>query len=200
MLVTLATQLISWGLTFAVMLFLPRYVGGCRAGQSGVCRLVCGRHRRVRALGTSTVLIKEIARDHARVSDLLPAALVLRAPLALIATGLAVAAVSVLGYSPLTRLLVTVASLGMIVLAVNDALGSALQGLENFSRQSAAFLLEKFLASGLTIFLVLTHAPLWELAAVGLFTGAVSWSPAQLPFPISGRRCACPRRRRCGFW
>ena len=197
-LVTLATQLISWGLTFAVMLFLPRYVGDAGLGSLAFAASFVAVIGAFVPLGTSTVLIKEIARDHARVADLLPAAVLLRVPLGLLATGLAIAAVSALGYSPLTRLLVTVASLGLIVVAVNDALGSALQGLENFSRQSAAFLLEKFLSSGLTIFLVLVHAPLWELAAVGLFTGTVSlvvraasfsrlWPALRLPAPATLR-------------
>ena len=62
----------------------------------------------------------------------------------------------------------------MVLDALNDALGSALQGQENMPRQSAAMLIEKFLSSGLMIYLVMLRAPLWMLAAVSLFTGIVS--------------------------
>ena len=107
-------------------------------------------------------------------ANFLTAALLLRLPLGLLMGGLAVAAAFGLHNSPLVRLLVAVAAAGMFVGALNDALGAALQGQENMTRQSAAVLVEKFLASGLTIYLVIVHAPLWTLAAVALVTGLVS--------------------------
>ncbi|MBV9852392.1 MAG: flippase [Armatimonadetes bacterium] len=174
LLATLATQLISWALTFAVMLYLPRYVGDAGLGQLTFAASLAGFFGVLVPLGTSTVLVKEIARDRGRTGELLTAALLLRVPLGLAMTGLAIAAVGALGYSGLIRTLVTVAALGMVVGALNDALASALQGQENLPRQSAAVLVEKFLSSGLTVALVLHKAPLWTLAAVGLFTGAAS--------------------------
>ena len=171
---TLGTQLISWSLTFAVTLYLPRYVGAEGLGKLAFAASFVTLFGAFVSLGTSTVLVKEIARDHRRAGELLPAAVLLRLPLSILATGLAIAAVSWLGYPSLMRVLITAYALGMVVLGVNDALSSALQGMENFSRQSLAVLVEKFLSSSLTIFLVLIHAPLWEIAAVGLFTGSVS--------------------------
>lgn len=173
-LVTLATQLISWGLTFAVMLYLPRYVGDTGLGNLAFADSFVVIFGVFVPLGTSTVLVREIARDRARAGELLTAALLLRLPLGLLMGALAVGAASLLHYSSLVQLLVTLAAAGMIVATVSDAFSAALQGQENMARQSAAVLVEKFLFSGLTILLVIVRAPLWTLAAVALFTGTVS--------------------------
>lgn len=173
-LVTLATQLVSWGLAFAVTLYLPRYVGPSGLGDLAFAASVVTIFGVFVPLGTSTVLVREIARDRGRTGELLLAALLLRLPLGALMGGLAVAAVFLLHDTPLVRLLVAVAAAGMFVGALNDALASALQGQENMTRQSAAVLAEKFLSSGLTVYLVVVRAPLWTLAAVALFTGAVS--------------------------
>ena len=171
---TLGTQMISWGLTFAVTLFLPRYVGDAGLGKLAFAASFIAVFSVIVPLGTSTVLVKEIARDRSRAGELLPAVLLLRFPLALLMAALAAWAVSLLGYPGLTRILVTVAALGMVIASVNDALAAALQGQENLPRQSAGVLVDRFLASALTILLILRHAPLWALAAVGIWTGLVS--------------------------
>ena len=173
-LATLASQLISWGLTFAVTLYLPRYVGDAGLGKLAFAASFMAIFGVLVPLGTSTLLVKEIARDRSQTGELLLAALLLRVPLAILMTGLAIGMASLLGYPSLTRVLVTVAALGMIVGTINDAFGAALQGQENMTRQSAGVLVNKFLASALTIFLIFRHAPLWTLAAVGIWTGLAS--------------------------
>ena len=173
-LVTLATQLVSWALTFAVTLFLPRYVGDTGLGNLALADSLVVVFGVVVPLGTSTVLVREIARDRSRTGSLLAATLLLRFPLGLLMGGLAVGLTALLHYSPLVRLLVTLAAAGMVVAMLNDALASALQGQENMARQSAATLINKFLFAGLTILLIFGHAPLWALASVTLLTGAVS--------------------------
>lgn len=173
-LATLGTQILSWGLTFAVTFFLPRYVGDVGLGKLAFAASFVTVLGVVVPLGTSTLLVKEIARDGTRTGELLLAALCLRLPLAILMTGVAIGLVALLGYPPQTHLLVTVAALGMVVYTLNDALGAALQGQENMPRQSVGLLADKFLASGLTIFLILRHAPLWAIASVGIWTGLVS--------------------------
>ena len=173
-LVTLATQLVSWALTFAVTLFLPRYVGDTGLGNLAFADSFVVIFGVFVPLGTSTVLVREIARDQSRAGNLLATALLLRLPLGLVMGGLAVGAAALLHYSALVQLLVLVAASGMVVASLNDALASTLQGQENLTRQSAAMLVEKFLFSGLTIFLIFSRAPLWALASVTLLTGTVS--------------------------
>ena len=171
---TFVTQIISWVLTFSVMLYLPRYVGAAGLGKLAFASSFIAIFGAVVPLGTSKVLIRDIARDRNRTGELLLSALILRIPLALVMTVIAISAVRLLGYPEITRTLVAFMALGMVTATANDALASALQGQEKLPRQSVAVLVEKFLFSALTIVLVIFRAPLWTLAMVGLFTSTVS--------------------------
>ncbi len=178
--VTLATQLLSWALTFAVTLLLPHYVGDSGLGKMAFAASLAALFGTVVPLGTSTVLVREIARDRSRTGELLLAAVLLRVPLSLLMMGLLIGTISALHivspthYSSLTRTLVIIASLGMVTLSLNDALASALQGQENLTRQNVATLSEKFLSSSLLILLILLRQPIWMLASVGLLTTLVA--------------------------
>ena len=70
---TLATQLISWGLTFAVTLYLPRYVGDAGLGKLAFAASFMAIFGVIVPLGTGTLLVKEIARDRSRTGELLVA-------------------------------------------------------------------------------------------------------------------------------
>jgi O-antigen/teichoic acid export membrane protein len=173
-LATLGTQIVSWALTFAVTLYLPRYVGAAGLGKLTFAYAFMGVFGVLVPLGTSTVLVKEISRDRARTGELLTAVILMRLPLSIAMMGIAIAVVNLLGYSSLLRLLVILAALGTFAGTLNDALSSALQGLENLPRQSVALLVEKFLSAILTMILIFHREPLWTLGAVGLVTGMVS--------------------------
>lgn len=174
MLATLTTQLLSWVLSFAVMLFLPRYVGDVGLGKLTFAASFIAVFGVLAPLGTGTVLVTEIARDRSRTGELLLAALTIRIPLALMLSLLAMATVCRLGYPLEIQVLVGLSALGMIVAVVNTALASTLQGQEKMPRQSLAVLAEKFLASIMTVALIFQRAPLWLLASVGLVAGTVS--------------------------
>lgn len=186
--VTLGTQLLSWALTFAVTLSLPGYVGDAGLGKMAFAVSLAALFGTVIPLGTSTVLVREIARDRSRTGELLLAAILLRVPLGLLMTGVLIGTISVLHwaapahYSGLTRTLVVIAALGMVVLALNDALASALQGQENLTRQNIAVLTEKFLSSGLLVLLIFLRQPIWMLASVALFTALASLTLNALAF------------------
>lgn len=177
---TVATQLLSWALAFVVTLFLPRYLGDAGMGKWAFAAAFTALFGTFVPLGTSTVLIREIARDRSRTGELLLAAIGLRVPLGLLMTGLTIGLVSLLHiwdpahYSVLTRTLVIIGALGMVLFSLNDALASALQGQENLTRQNIAALTEKFLSSGLLVALIFLKAPIWMMASVVLFTTGVS--------------------------
>lgn len=180
--VTLGTQLLSWALTFAVTLCLPAYVGDAGLGKMAFAGSLAALFGTVIPLGTSTVLVREIARDRSRTGELLLAAIFLRVPLGLLMTGLLIGTIAVLHavspahYTNLTQTLVVLAAFGMVLVTLNDALASALLGQENMTRQSLAVLSEKFLASALLIALIVLRQPIWMLASVALLTSLVSLS------------------------
>lgn len=166
---TLATQLLSWGMTFLVTLYLPRAIGDIGLGILTLAASFASVFSLLVGLGTSTVLIKDIARSHSRAGELALASLALRIPLGVAAVALGWVASLALGYDAHLRMLITVA-LGVMALAqITDALGCVLRGLEEIPRQNAAMLADKVVASVLTIGLVIARAPLaWIIGAAAL--------------------------------
>lgn len=203
--VTLGTQILSWALTFAVTLSLPRYVGDAGLGKMAFALSLAALFGTVIPLGTSTVLVREIAKDRSRTGELLLAAIFLRVPLGLLMTALligmisALHAVSPMHYSDLTRTLVIIAASGMIVGGVNEALSSALLGQENMTRQSASVLSEKFLSSALVIGLIALRQPIWMLASVALISSLVSLSVNMTAFKPLLPTLRLPRRETLRF-
>ena len=174
-LVTLGTQLLSWGLSFLVTLYLPRYVGSSGLGILTLALSFAGIFGIGIGLGTSTVLTRDIAREPERAGELTLAALALRLPLGLVAVSLAWSTARALGYTPALSLVILIAVLAMLAALLNEALGAALSGLQEIPRRSLASLMDKLVASGLTILLVVRHAPLWMLAAVGGVSACVAF-------------------------
>ncbi|MES2461273.1 MAG: flippase [Armatimonadota bacterium] len=168
------TQLISWGLTFMVTLYLPSYAGARGMGSLAVAGAFVAIFGVLASLGTSSVLIKEIARDRTRAGELLCSALFIRIPLSLLLGVVAYIIACILDYSSEMRLYILVALLGMLFAAINDALGAVLQGMENLTRQGLGVLADKLLLSALIIVLIKLKQPLWTIAAVGIVTACVS--------------------------
>ena len=166
---TLATQLLSWGMTFIVTLYLPRFIGDVGLGFLTLASSFASVFSLGVGLGTSTVLIKDIARDHGRAGELALASLALRVPLGLAAVVLGWGASFALGYDAHLRMLLAVALGVMAVGQITEALGCVLRGLEEIPRQNAAALAEKVVASVLTVVLVVLRAPLaWIIGAAAL--------------------------------
>lgn len=166
-LATLASQALSWGITFGLTLCLTRYVGAHGLGLLTFAGSFAGVFAIAMALGTSTVLTRDIARDPARTAELTLAALALRLPIGLLSVGAGWAVARALGYGPSVRLLVAVSLAAMLAGMLNDALGSALRGLQEIPRQNAAALADKAVLAALVVVLIRVRAPLWMIAGSG---------------------------------
>ena len=105
-LVTLATQLISWALALRSRCICRKLCRGCRAGQAGICRLVRDHLRRLRAAGhLDRFWSKRSPVTGSAPANCCVAALLLRLPLGLLMSALAVAGAALLHYSGLIQLL-----------------------------------------------------------------------------------------------
>lgn len=171
--VSVATQLLGWALTFSVTLFLPRYVGSVGLGELALAAAVVALVGVLVPLGTSNVLVKEIARDPRRAGELLGAAVLLRVPLGIGAAAVVIGLGYVMGYPAVTRALIAIAAAGMVVGSVNDAFVAALQGQERMSRAGASLLAEKFVLAAGIITLITLRAGLPMIAAAAIFAGTV---------------------------
>lgn len=180
-LATLVTQVVSWGLTFAVTLYLPRYLGDTGLGKLSFALSVAAVYGVFVPLGTSTVLIKEIARDRSRIGELLWGALLLRVGLGLLGFAVLMPVGALSGLPGSTQTLVGVVILVTLVSHLNDALGVVLQGQENIPRQSLAVVVEKFAVAVLTLAIIAMQGSILLIAAVPLvsctFGAIVSGAP-----------------------
>jgi O-antigen/teichoic acid export membrane protein len=173
-LASLVTQLLSWGLTFAVNVYLPSYAGVAGTGKLTFAASFAAVLAVLAPLGISSVIVKEIARDRSRTGELLSAALVVRIPLALLMSAVTYGVICLMGLPASTRLLVLIALTGVVFTTINEALGATLQGLEKMTRQGIGVLTDKFLLGILTIAFIFLKMPLWTIAAAGIVTGIVS--------------------------
>jgi|GEM_PF-99186 len=191
---TLATQLLSWAMSFGVMIVVTRYVGASGLGTLTLAASFAGVFGIGMTLGTSTVLTRDIARDTSRTAELTLAALMLRVPLGLTCVGLGWGMARAFGYSPSLCLLIGVALAALLVALLNDALAAALRGLQEVPRQNAAALADKAILSVLSVVLVSRHAPLWMLAGApgvsalaALVINASAFKPYWKHVPWPGR-------------
>jgi O-antigen/teichoic acid export membrane protein len=170
----MVTQLVGWGLTFLVTMYLPRYVGDVGLGAITLAGSLASIYGLFIALGASTALVKEIARDHSRTGELLIASLATRTVLGLAFLPLAMGAAHLLGYGVSLQRIIFAALCVVFLGMINEALGSCLRGLEEIPRQSASLIVEKCVSSVVTIALVIAKAPIWVIVASGLISTVIS--------------------------
>ena len=170
----LITQVISWVLTAVVMFYLPRYVTDFQLGRITLAESFVQISSVLVAMGSSTVIVMEVAKGRHTPQDYILAAVCMRLLFALAALVLCVAAATVLGYPAETRLYIAIGCVAMAVSMAAEAVSSVLRGQENIPRQSLADLCAKAVAVILTLVLLFSHAPLWSLVAVSVLAAAVT--------------------------
>lgn len=171
---TLIAQGASWVAALVVTFYLPAYFGVEGIGMFTLAAAFAGVLAVIVNFGTSTVLVREIARYPERTADLVRSALVLRLFLGVAMTALGTAATYLLGYDSDVRLLIIISVAAGCFGQIGDVWASALRGREEFPKQNAAALAEKLIVSGASIGLVFLHAPLWAFAALYFAGYAVS--------------------------
>jgi hypothetical protein len=81
----MASQLVTWALTFALTIILPRYLGAVNAGKLTIANSIWAIVAIIATFGMDTLLTKEIARKPAQAARLFGASVALRAILFLLA-------------------------------------------------------------------------------------------------------------------
>ena len=173
---TLLTQFLTWAMAAVFTLFLPRYLHDTGMGKLGIVTSIATVIGVLVPLGTSQVIVKELARDPSKEAPLLAAGLTLRGGLGLLALPLAYVVTHVLGYSREMCLLVLVGIPGTVIFIINDAFSTIYQGREQLAGFNRATLLDK-VGYGLGVIgLVLLKAPLWMIVAVASVSGLITLS------------------------
>lgn len=164
----LATQLVSWLLSFAVMLVVPRYLGPTTAGALFFAMSVVGLAGLTAGLANSMLVIKSVARAPDETGVWLLNGLIVR--LAMGGLGLAVALLllAVMGYDADTRRLVLLVGLAGVAGALAELASAGFQGLQWMGLDSLVGIVSRLLGAGATLALVFGQRPVEEIAAIGI--------------------------------
>jgi len=138
-LVTLyGTQLVTGILSLVPIVFLPRYLGAVGMGQLTLAIAFTGLFGAVMVTGTTVYIVREIARDHARLHEIVASGVALRAAIALLLLPVAWGALTLLNYPADTRTVVLVMYAAITVRMISATFAAALQALEDMTWRSAA--------------------------------------------------------------
>ncbi len=170
--VLLSSQLATSLLGFLTILLLPVYLGDVGLGRLAFAQSVCTVLGAVTVAGTNLYIVREVAADRRRLSELVAAGLVMRGPVWAI-FGLSIWAYFSIRSAPREAMLVLGVLFAVtLVNVLNGVLASALQGLEEMRWRSVAAVASSavVLVAGLPL-LILTRSPVWFCAA--LLAGAL---------------------------
>lgn len=172
--VMMASQLTTWGLSFVLAIFLPRYLGAEGIGAIAIASSIWAIMAVLLSFGMDVHLTKSVARDPSKTSDLLTTSLLIRTVFFAASCVLVAIYATLMGYS--TTLLVVIGIMGISFLlgAYNNAFTSVLVGLERMEFISIASIVSKALLTGLSILLIVLDAGLYPIVAVNIISIAIS--------------------------
>lgn len=174
--VLMASQLITWGLTFLLMIFLTRYLGPEGLGKLQLAGSLWAIVAVIAALGTDTLVTKEIARSPGRLNELLGTTLALRALIFLVcAMGMA-AYVRLADYSSQTESVIWIVGIASLIMHLSNTYDAGLKGLERMEYSSLAAVVSSALLSFLRIGLLLLGFGIVAITGVGIIASIASLS------------------------
>lgn len=174
-----ASQLITWTLSWILLVILPRKLGDANFGKLFFALSYGMIFSQLINLGVNTFLVREVAvlhpeadlpeeentRRRGQLRELLGNVFALKVVLAVVVYLLQSALIFVLPYDNVTRVAVLIIGLGSCLGAITQTLGGIFQGLENMLGPNVALIVEKTLVTG----------GCWLLLALGFDLRAVCW-------------------------
>jgi O-antigen/teichoic acid export membrane protein len=127
-------QVAMWSGSLVLVVVLPRHVSPSDFGSFQFAAAFVGYFMLVGTFGTTTYLVKMIARDESTVGPFLVNAIVMKLALTISLSAVAILLAYVLGYPSQTIVLVEIACVAMVINVLNETLGAALQGLERMNK------------------------------------------------------------------
>ena len=172
--VLMISQLVTWLLTLALTIFLPRYLGAVAVGKLNLAHSLWAIAAIVIAFGLDTFLTKEIARQPERTSELLGNTLVLRAGLYVIAFALMIGYGQLAGYPAETALVIVIVGVATLFWQSIGAVQAALQGLEQMQYMTVGNIAGKAVNTVLGIALLLMGQSVYVIAGVSTLAALTS--------------------------
>ncbi len=166
----MGSQVITWISSFVLMSFLPRYLGAEGFGKLFFAISINTIAGLLADLGLSMLLVKEIARDHSKVSSLVVNGAALRSIAWTISTIMTALFVSFSGYPTETIVIVMVLALANWFGGMAAIIHGVFNGLERLEYRSISSIAEKITLSVAGVALLLLGMGSFAIALVMLFT------------------------------
>lgn len=125
-------------LSLAPITFVPQYLDAVGMGRLSIATSFNGIFAALILLGTTTFIVREGARDHQRLTELLGNGIVLRIGIAIVLLPVVVACLYLLNYPAETRTIVLIMYSALVVDMLSQTYAAALQALENTTWRAAA--------------------------------------------------------------
>jgi O-antigen/teichoic acid export membrane protein len=154
-------QAVSWSLGLVFMVVVPRSVGASAWGEWSLAWALTSVAASFTGMGLSTLLIKEISRDHSRAGKYIGAAITAQAMLAVPFLLMVLAFINLAGYSTHTQLIITLVTATCLVTFLAVPVTAGLQAMEKMHYTSLGQILTSGVLSLIAVLLV-------KLAAVGM--------------------------------
>lgn len=164
------SQVITWGLSFLLTIFLPRYLGPAGMGQLQLAGSLWAIVAVIATLGTDKLVMKEIARAPDRLNELIGATLVLRTILFIFGALGMVLYLRWVDYPTQTMWVIWIIGLSAFIGQISGSYDAVLKGLERMQYTSIATIIAFAVGSVIQIGLVLTGYGVIHIAAAGIIS------------------------------
>lgn len=164
--VMMVSQLVTWGLTIALTIFLPRYLGAAALGQFHLANSIWAILAIAVTFGMDILLTKEIARDSSKTGRLFGTTVVLRLLLYALALALLALYLRLAGYPADTVAVIYIIGIGNLIWQFIGACQAVLQGLERMEYISLGLIVGKLFNTIVSIVLLVLGYGVLAIAAV----------------------------------
>ncbi len=165
--VLMISQVISWVLTFALTLYLPRYFGVANIGKYQLAVSLWMIVSIFASFGMDTYLTREIAHDRSRTDALLSQVIVLKIIFFLIGVGGMLAYASIVQFPADTFQMILVLGFTNFISLFSSALSAVIQGMERIEFLATIGVLTNLFITVLSITMIVLHMPIILIVAVG---------------------------------
>ncbi len=141
--VLMVSQLITWGLTLTLMIFLPRILGAKAVGQFHLANSIWAIAGVFAIFGMDLLLTKEIARDPEKMADIFSIVLLFRSLMFVIGFGFVWLFTRFVNYEAETIQVIFIIGISYFFVLFSGAHRAALQGLERMEYISLADIVGK---------------------------------------------------------
>jgi O-antigen/teichoic acid export membrane protein len=170
----MVSQMIGWGLTFLLTIYLPRYLGPAGIGKLQLAGSLWAIVAVIAIMGTDKLVMKEIARSPERVNEMISSTLFLRTVLFILGALGMLVYLQLADYPTQTVWIIWIVGFSALIAQMGGAYEAVLKGLERMQYTSIASIVSVALGAFLQIGLVFSGYGVIPIAATGILSGITS--------------------------